>query len=110
MISSGLKGFIFVPIACTITKASIAETSDTPITGTIAIDIWADVDANYPPTAADKISASAPVGLTAQNHNSDAVLSGWTNAVPAGSWIGFYVKPTPTLVKRVVVELSITPS
>jgi hypothetical protein len=110
VITVGLKGFIRVPIACTITKASIAETSNTPITGSIQVEVWSDLNANYPPTVSAKISGSAPVTLSSQNHNEDSVLSGWTTAIPAGNWVGFNVLATPALVKRVIIELQITPS
>jgi len=55
-ITTGQKGYIEVPFACTISRATtLADQS-----GSIVIDVWKDTYANYPPVDADSITASAP--------------------------------------------------
>ena len=79
-IESGLQAWVQVPFACTIQEASLL--ADT--TGSIVIDVWKDTYANYPPTNADSITASAPPTLSSAQKSSDATLTGWTTSVAAG--------------------------
>jgi hypothetical protein len=51
---------------------------------TVSIDVWKDVYANYPPTAADKISASDPIATSAADHATDSTLTGWSTTVTEG--------------------------
>jgi hypothetical protein len=73
-ISTGVAGDMPVPFDVELLSWTIVADG----TGTISIEVWKDILANYPPTVADKISASAPIALTGQNRNSDAALIGWT--------------------------------
>lgn len=47
------------------------------------VDIWKDTTANYPPTDADSITASAPPTLSSQTIDTDSTLTGWTTTVTA---------------------------
>lgn len=85
-ITTGFKGVIRVPVACTI----VAWTLMSDVAGNIAFDITKDAPGTtYPPTTS--IVAAAPPTLTANDFNGDATLTGWTTAVDAGDVIGFTV-------------------
>lgn len=101
-IATGLKGFVEVPFACTVTKAiALADQ-----TGSIAVDIWKDTYANYPPTDADSITAAAPVSISSASKSQDATLTGWTTVIAAGDILGFNVDSAAT-VQRVTVSLMV---
>lgn len=50
------------------------------------VDVWCDSYANYPPTDADSITASAVPTLSSATKNQDLTLSGWTTAMTAGDY------------------------
>jgi ribosome-binding ATPase YchF (GTP1/OBG family) len=102
-ITTGVKGFIRVPYACTITKATLLADQ----AGSIVVDVWKDSYANYPPTVADTITASAKPTLSTATKSEDATLTGWTTAISAGDVLGFKVDSASTLT-RVVLQLEIT--
>lgn len=78
---------LVVPFDCTITK--VEATADQ--SGSMAVEIWRDTYANYPPTSADKISASAPVTISSAVKSSDATLTGWTKTLTQGDRLRFNV-------------------
>lgn len=65
--------------------------------GSIVIDVWQDVFANYPPTDADSITASAPPTLSSAQSSVDTTLLGWTTSVPAGVVFLFNVDSVATI-------------
>jgi len=90
---------LLVPKAITITGAyAFADVS-----GSIVVDVWKDTIANYPPTAADKITASAPVTISSATNSSDTTLTGWTTAVAALSVLKFNVTSCTTITKCTIV-------
>lgn len=102
VITTGNKGYIYVPYACTITANTlIADQS-----GSVVIDVWR---ATYPtvPTVANTITASALPTLSSQQVNQDTTLTGWTTSIAAGSFIGFNVN-SATTVTRVNLTLTVT--
>ena len=102
-ITAGVKGYVEVPFACTINRATtLADQS-----GSIVIDVWKDTYANYPPTVADTITASAKPTISTATKAQDATLTGWTTAVTAGDIIGFNVD-SATTVTRVHLILKCT--
>lgn len=82
-VTTGVKVDIPVPFACTITGAYLYADQ----TGSIVIDLWKDTHANYPPTDADSITASAPITISSSTKAEDTTLSGWTTSVSAGDII-----------------------
>ena len=99
-ITTGVKGYLEIPFACTIDRATaLADQS-----GSIVVDIWKDTYANYPPVDADSITASAPVTITTATKSQDATLTGWTTAVAAGDVLGFNVDSITTC-QRVTISL-----
>jgi hypothetical protein len=85
--SVGIPEYIKIPWNCTIKSWTL--TAD--ISGSAVIELWKDTYANYPPTVADKISASTPPTLTSQIKNTDSTLIGWTTSILAGDFIAFNV-------------------
>lgn len=102
-ITTGVKGFISVPYACTINSWDIFADQS----GSIVIDVWKDTYANFPPTVADTIAGSEKPTLSSAQKNQDLTLSTWTTAVTAGDTIGYNVD-SATTVTRVTVIIKCT--
>jgi len=98
-ITTGVKGFIEVPFAGTITQATVLLDQS----GSIVIDVWKDVYANYPPTDADSITAAAPPTVTTATNSQDSTLTGWTTSVAAGDILGFNVDSITTATRATLV-------
>jgi hypothetical protein len=77
--------------AWTILSDDAAATS-----GSIVVDIWKDVYANFPPTVGDKITASAPPTISTATKSTDATLTGWTTAVTANDVFGINLNTVAT--------------
>lgn len=95
VIPTGIQGDIHVPFACTITGIFIF----TDATGSIVIDLWKDTYANFPPTDADTITASAPVTISSAQKATDTTLTGWTTSVTAGDIIRVNVDSASTVTR-----------
>jgi hypothetical protein len=102
-ITTGVKLDIEVPFACTITANRLFADQS----GSIVIDIWKDTYANFPPTVADTITASAKPTLSAASKSQDTTLTGWTTAIAAGDVLRFNVDSAAT-VTRVTLSLTIS--
>jgi hypothetical protein len=102
-ITTGVKGDVRVPWACTITKVTTLLDQ----TGSIVVDLWKDTYANYPPVDADSITASAPPTVSAALTAEDSTLTGWTTAIAAGDTIRWNVDSITTAT-RAVIELEVT--
>jgi len=76
-----------VPYACRITQA----TTYIDKSGSIIFDIWKDTHANFPPTIADTISASAKPTISAALKGRDSTLTGWTLKIAAGDVLLFSI-------------------
>lgn len=103
-ISTGVKGYSSSPIGGTIVRARLLADQ----TGSAVVDVWKDTFANYPPTVADTITASAKPTLSSANHSDDTTLTGWTTSVTAGDVFGFNVD-SATTITRLTLELWIQP-
>lgn len=106
-ITTGVKGFLSVPFACTITGWTLLSTDASATSGSIVIDLWKDTYANYPPAVGDTITASAKPTLSSANKNADTTLTGWTTSLSAGDVLGFNVD-SATTVTRVALSLTVT--
>lgn len=102
-ITTGLKGFRSIPIAGTLTSARLLADQ----TGSIVVDIFKDTFANFPPTVADTITASAKPTISSGVKDEDTTLTGWTTAVVTGDVLGFNVDSTSTIT-RITIELVIS--
>jgi hypothetical protein len=105
VITTGVKGFLEVPVACTITAVTLLSTDAAVTAGSIVVDLWKDSYANYPPVVGDSITASAKPTLSAATKSRDTTLTGWTTALAAGDILGVTVDSVATLTK---VWLSLT--
>lgn len=94
--------WLTVPFAGTITKATLLADAS----GSAVVNVWKDTYANYPPTVADKITASAPPTLSAAAKSQDSTLTGWTTSVAAGDTLLFNLDSVTTC-KRLVLNLEL---
>lgn len=104
-ITTGIKGDIRIPFACTITGVTMLADQS----GSIVVDIWKDTYANYPPTDADSITASAVPTITTAVKSEDTTLTGWTTSITAGDTLRYNVDSVTT-IQRVLVTLTVTRS
>ena len=75
--------------------------------GSIVVDVWKDTYANYPPTVADTITASAKPTVSTATKGQVTTLTGWTTSITAGDIIGFNVD-SATTVQRCTISLKVT--
>ena len=99
-ISTGIKGDIYVPFSCTLTKVTLLADQ----AGDIVLDVWKAAYGSFPPTVTETITAAAKPTLTNDLTYQDSVLSGWTVNVTAGDVLRFNVDSAAT-VTRVTVAL-----
>jgi hypothetical protein len=104
-ITTGVKGFIEVPFACTITGWTIIADQS----GSIVVDVWKDTYANAPPTVADTIAGSEKPTLSSAQKNQDLTLTTWTTSIAAGDILAFNVDSITTCT-RVTVGIRATRS
>ena len=92
---------------CSIDSYTILANTTNPSTGngSIAIAVYKDTYANYPPTSADIISASTSMKITSGSKATDSTLTGWTKTVTAGDVLRYEVISASTL-QEVKVDLS----
>lgn len=101
----GATRYVYVPYACTISAVVVDAQNET---GSIVLDLWVDVIANFPPTVADTITASAKPTLSAAKVSRDATLTGWSKSVAAGSYIACRIESVTGLTK-VQLTLEVQP-
>lgn len=100
-IATGIKGDVYCPFAFDIDSVTLLADQ----TGSIQVDIWKDSYANFPPTDADSITASAVPTISSATKSQDATLTGWTVSVAAGDILRFNVD-SATTVTRVTLALA----
>jgi hypothetical protein len=113
VIANGVIGSVVIPFNCTLTKWAVVSTDGT--SGTITFDVQQSTfgSAIYTNTTANSIvgSGSGGVypGLTSQTTNSSSTLTHWTTSLTGGEYLVFVVNNTPSSVKNVRIELTLTP-
>lgn len=100
VIPTGVSGNYVVPFNCEIQSYTLLANES----GSIVIDVWKDTYANYPPTDADSITASAPMTISASTKGQDSTLTGWTKALTAGDILRFNVDSV-TSIKSVDINI-----
>ncbi len=103
VIGTGIAGWVRIDFACTINRVTLLGDQ----TGSINLDIWKDTYANYPPTNADSITASANPAITTDIKYEDSTLTGWTTSIAAGDILMFNVD-TITAFERITIDLKVT--
>ena len=107
-ITTGLKGYLEIPFACTINQSTLLADES----GSIVVNIWKctysqfDASATHP-VAADKITASAPPTISSTTKAQDATLTGWTTSISAGDILAYNVDSV-TSIQRVTSSLKVT--
>jgi hypothetical protein len=102
VLTVGVKGDLTIPFNCTITEWTLLADQ----TGSMVLDIWKDSYANYPPTIADVITASAKPTISASNKGQSSTLTGWTTTITAGDTLRFNVNSCSTIT-RVTLSLKV---
>ncbi len=103
VLATVIKGDLQVPFTGTITGVVLLADQ----TGSIVVDIWKDTLANFPPTVADSITASAKPTITSDTDSEDTTLTGWTTSIVQGDVLRFKVD-SATNIERCTVALKIT--
>lgn len=98
---TGLRCFVQMPFSGTITAARALADQ----TGSIVCDIWKDTYANFPPTDADSITASAPVTISSGVKSEDTTLTGWATTFSAGDIFACNVDSVSTITHAVIMLL-----
>jgi len=101
-ITTGQKGHLEIPFACTIQQVTMLADQS----GSIVVDIWKDSYANFPPTDADSITASAPPTISSAQKSQDSTLTGWTKSISSGDILAFNVDSCATIT-RVTISLKV---
>jgi len=99
-IVAGQVGHIQLPFPCTILEAHAYADQ----TGSIVVDVWKDTYANFPPTDADSITASAPITIDGATKSKDVTLTGWDKEIAAGDVLAYNVDSCTT-IQRVTITL-----
>lgn len=104
-ITTGVKGYLRLPVAVTLTGWTILGDQS----GAIVIDVWADTYANFPPTNTDSITNGNEPTIAASGVKAeDTDLSNWTDVtMPAGTVLGFNVDSV-TAFTRVILQITCT--
>lgn len=94
-ITVGDKTWCEIPYACTLKSVTMLASPS----GSIVVDIWKDVYANYPPTVADSIVSTSPPTISGGTKSTDTILSGWTTSIAAGDILWFHVNSCTSISK-----------
>lgn len=97
--------YIEVPFKCDIDRVTMLHDQSS----TTTIDIWKDTYANYPPTDADSITASATPATSAATKDQDSTLTGWTTAIAAGDILAANVDANDNAI-RTTLSLKVSRS
>jgi hypothetical protein len=76
------------------------------VSGSCTLDLWVDTYANFPPTNADTITASAKPSLSAASKNASTTLTGWDTAIVDGDFIVLEVESSTTC-KQIMLYLDL---
>jgi len=102
VIPTGVSGNIVIPFNCTIQQWTLLANES----GSVVVDIWRDTYANYPPTVADTITASAKPTISSSTKGQSSTLTGWTTALTAGDILRFNIDSV-TSIKALDINLRI---
>lgn len=95
VITAGVKGDVTMDFAGKILSWRILGDQS----GSIVIDLWRDTYANYPPTVADTITASAKPTITTATKAESSALTGWNTSFNAGDIFRPNVDSVTTLTR-----------
>lgn len=101
-ITTGVKGFIPIPFACTILEWELLA----DLAGAIVVDVWKDKYVNFPPTDADAMPGAGkePTIVATNQKAQDTDVTDWTsNTIEAGKIIAFNVDSCTTITRCTLV-------
>jgi hypothetical protein len=93
-ITTGQKGHVKVDFPCAIVDWTLL--ADT--TGSLVVDVWKDTYANFPPSGADSITASAKPTITGST-KATGPPTGWTTTIASGDVLAFTVDSASTITR-----------
>lgn len=107
-ITTGMKGTLEVPFACTINSVTLLADQS----GSIVVDVWKCTYSQYDagsthPVSGDKITASAPPTISSATKSQDSTLTGWTKTLAKGDILAFNVN-SATTVTRATISLKVS--
>ena len=102
-VATGVMGDVQIDFKCTITSVEMLADQS----GSMVVDIWKDTYANFPPTNADTITATATPTISAATKSSDSTLTGWTTSIATGDILRYNVDSNST-IERATVALNYT--
>lgn len=97
-ITTGIKGDIILDFGCVIESVTLLLDQS----GSIVIDIWKNTYANYPPVAADSITATAKPTVTTALKSQDTTLTGWNTTINAGDTLRYNVDSVATATRALL--------
>jgi hypothetical protein len=100
-ISSGLKGFVRIPVRCHLHGWQIVADQ----IGNCVFDVWKDTWANFPPTIADTITGGQKPTLILQQNNQLLAIPDWNTWLDADDWVAFYVVSAAAVTRVTVTVL-----
>lgn len=95
-----------IPYAGIIQRWSVMAPNEA---GSIVVDIWKDVWANWPPTVADTITGTDKPTLAVARKAESVALTGWNLAIATGDILRLNVDSVAT-VTFVIVQLWVVPT
>ncbi len=99
-ISTGVKGYLTIPFACTIQGWTMLG----DVTGSIVVDVWKVAYASFPPTVANTIAGSQLPTISTAKTGQNLSLTTWTTlSVAAGDTLGFNVNSCTSTTKANLV-------
>lgn len=105
-ITTGSKLDLRIPVACTITRATLLADQ----TGSIVVDIWKNSYSNYSssvPSSSQSITSTTPPTISTGTKSQDATLSGWTNSISANDTLRYTVYSC-SAISRAQLDLEVT--
>jgi hypothetical protein len=104
-ITTGVKGDVRVPFACTVDSWTLLADQS----GAIVVDVWKDTLANFPPTDADSMCSGKEPTIAASGTNAeDTAITDWTtDDIAAGDVLRFNVDSC-TSITRCTLALKVT--
>jgi len=100
--SAGSQFDVQIPFDCVIVSCRMLADQ----TGSVVVDIWKDSYANFPPTDADSITASAVPTISSGIKSEDTSLTGWTTSITSGDILRFNVDSI-TSITRLCLTLTV---
>ena len=85
VLTVGTKVGMYVPFGFTILEWTLGSVNGT--SGSVQLDVWVDTHANFAPTVADTITASAKPLFSSTTKGQSSTLTGWTTTIPGDRWV-----------------------